>query len=166
MADADDLETFDCGVPSLNEWLSHRARHNEGSGASRTFLAIDPETSRVAGYYCLVASSLSAESAPGNLRRNMPTPIPVILLGRLAVDMQFQGRGVGVALLRDAFARCVVAARCIGAAALTVHALDERAAAFYAKFGFNPMPGASAGEMYIRMSVAEASVLAHRQGLH
>jgi GNAT superfamily N-acetyltransferase len=158
------LEGFDCGVPSLNEWLVNRAVRNEQTGVSRTFVTVSDDTGAVAGYYCLASGAIDPAAAPGRLRRNMPTPIPFILLGRLAVDLRFRGRGLGVVLLRDAFSRSVVAARSIGAAAITVHALDASAARFYARFGFNPMLDSTAGEMYLLMPVAEASILPSPEG--
>ena len=90
-----DVDAFDCGIQSLNEWLSRRALRNESSGGSRTFVTTEVGSNRVVGYYCTAASSLVRESAPGALRRNAPDPIPVVLIGRLAVDLSAAGHGLG-----------------------------------------------------------------------
>ena len=131
-----ELEEFNSGTPPLDEWLKRRARQNEASGASRTYVIA--EGRRVVGYYGLVAGSVLHEVATSRVRRNMPDPVPVALLGRLAVDRQWQGRGLGAALLRDAVLRVVGAAGTIGVRALLVHAISDEAKAFYERWGFRP----------------------------
>lgn len=133
------LENFTCGEPTLDEWLKHRAMANHLTGASRTFVVTDPHL-RVYGYYALAAGAASRQAATGAVRRNMPDPIPVMVLGRLAVDQQAQGTGLGTALLRDAVHRCVAVSQNVGVRALLVHALHERARQFYAHHGFQPSP--------------------------
>jgi GNAT superfamily N-acetyltransferase len=155
---ADNTSTFDCGAASLNNWLHTRALKNETTGASRTFVSIDSETETVAGYYCLSASSLLLEAAPGSIRRNMPDPIPVILIGRLAVDQAFKGKGLGASLLQHALVKGLEASRIIGARAFIVDALDDEAERFYSKFGFAPMPPASKRAMYLLVKDAEATL--------
>jgi GNAT superfamily N-acetyltransferase len=155
---ADNVSTFDCGAESLNNWLRTRALKNETTGASRTFVSIDSETETVAGYYCLSASSLLLEAAPGGLRRNMPDPIPVILIGRLAVDQTFKGKGLGASLLQHALLKGLEASRIIGARAFIVDALDDEAERFYSKFGFALMPPASKRAMYLLVKDAEATL--------
>lgn len=113
----DTFVDFDCGEPSLNEWLRNRAVANERGGASRTFVSVDRDSQMVAGYYCLSASSLRSEDAPEALKRNMPNPIPVILIGRLAVDDRSADQGLGASLLQDAVLKSVEAARLVGARA-------------------------------------------------
>lgn len=130
------LAGFDCGRPSLNEWLLRYALRNEHAGGSRTYVVCDVEAGRVVGYYALAAGSVDRAEAPGPLRRNMPDPIPAIVLGRLAVDRHFSGRGIGAGLLKDALLRSVQVANQIGARALLVQALDDSAAAFYQHHGF------------------------------
>lgn len=154
----DDASAFDCGAPSLNAWLRTRAVKNEAAGASRTFVSIDTETGAVAGYYCLSASSLLLEGAPGSVRWNMPDPIPVILIGRLAVDQSFAGQGLGTSLLQHAVLKALEASRIIGARAFIVDALDSDAERFYAKFGFTLMPPASKRAMYLLVKDAEATL--------
>lgn len=130
-----DLAVFSCGQPSLDAWLQERALANQNTGASRTYVVV--EGRRVVGYYALAAGSVAASEAPGKIRRNMPDPVPVMILGRLAVDRAWQGRGLGADLLHDAVLRTLQAARIGGIRALLVHALDERAAAFYLRSGFS-----------------------------
>ncbi len=154
----DDTAAFDCGAPSLNAWLRTRALKNETTGASRTFVSIDSETDVVAGYYCLSASSLLLEGAPGNVRRNMPDPIPVILIGRLAVDQRFKGKGLGVSLLQHALLKGLEASQIVGARAFIVDALDNDAERFYSKFGFTLMPPATKRAMYLLIKDAESTI--------
>jgi GNAT superfamily N-acetyltransferase len=131
-----ELEEFNSGTPPLDSWLKQRARQNEGSGASRTYVIC--EARRVVGYYSLAAGSVLHAAATGRVRRNMPDPVPVALLGRLAIDRQWQGRGLGLALLRDAVLRVIGAAGMIGVRALLVHAISDEAKAFYEHHGFRP----------------------------
>lgn len=136
--DQHDLGPFNCGVASLDEWLKRRARSNQASGASRTFVM--PDGRRAVGYYALAASGVAVTIAPGRFRRNMPDPIPVVVLGRLAVDVSQQGNGLGRELFRDAALRVVSAAETIGIRGILVHAISDEAKAFYAALGFDPSP--------------------------
>jgi GNAT superfamily N-acetyltransferase len=133
-----DLESFDCGVDSLNDWLKRRAVKNEQSWASRTYVLC--EDRRVIGYYCLATGAVDRDEVPNPLQRNMPDPIPVLVLGRLAVDLRHHKRGLGRALLRDAILRAMEVAEIAGTAALLVHALSEHAREFYLSCGFIPSP--------------------------
>jgi predicted N-acetyltransferase YhbS len=134
-----DTLLFNCRHDSLNQWLRRRALSNASSGATRTYV-VCAESQRVVGYYALAAGSLDVESAPTRLRRNMPNPLPVVVLGRLAVDDAWSGRGVGGGLLKDAVLRSLQAAELIGACALMCHAIDADAKAFYARHGFVESP--------------------------
>jgi GNAT superfamily N-acetyltransferase len=127
---AHDLSRFDSGKPPLDEWLRLRALKSEGRTA-RTFVVA--EGSAVIGYYCLATGSVDRKAAPGRLRRNAPNQVPVIVLGRLAVDRRWQGRGLGADLLCDAFRRVLAASQEVGIAALLVHAIDDDALRFYMK---------------------------------
>lgn len=141
LTEAHDLEGFDSGTPPLDNWLARRALRNQHSGASRTFVTAPVDDRlRVVGFYSLAASSVELEDAPGKVRRNMPEPIPVILLGRLAVDTGRQRAGLGASLLQDAVRRVAGIAGDVGVRALLVNAIDEPAAAFYRRFGFIPAP--------------------------
>lgn len=133
-----DVELFRSGVETLDTWLKRRALKNQGSGASRTFVAC--EHTRVVAYYALASSAVTIAAAPGRFRRNMPEPIPVVVLGRLAVDQSHQGKGLGRALVQDAARRVVQAADTIGVRGLLVHALSADAKAFYERLGFDPSP--------------------------
>jgi GNAT superfamily N-acetyltransferase len=133
------IESFDCGEPSLNIWLAQYARQAAAAGSARTFVTIDSEQERVVGYHALAAASIEQTAATERMRQGMPRhPIPAILLARLAVDRSVQGRGLGAWLLADAMRRALTAAEQVGIRVLVVHALDERAAAFYARQGLAP----------------------------
>ncbi|WP_238602510.1 GNAT family N-acetyltransferase [Fimbriiglobus ruber] len=125
-------------MASLNEWLKNRALKNERSGASRTYVLCAAR--RVIGYHCLATGAVDHDGAPNPLRRNMPDPIPVLVLGRLAIDRQYQNRNLGRALVRDAIVRATQAAEIVGAVALLVHALSEEARRFYRSCGFIDFP--------------------------
>lgn len=129
---------FVCGVESLDHWLKQRALKNQATGASRTFVV--SEGNRVVAYYALASSAVATEVATGRLRRNMPDPIPVVVLGRLAVDQSLQGSGMGRALVRDACLRVIAAADAIGIRGMIVHALSASAQTFYERVGFEPSP--------------------------
>lgn len=129
------LEAFECGEITLDEWLKRRALVNQLSGASRTFVTADRE-GRVYGYYALAAGAVAHQAATGSVRRNMPDPIPVMVLARLAVDRRAQGIKLGASLLRDAVDRALTVSHNAGVRALLVHALNERAREFYEYHGF------------------------------
>ena len=133
-----DLSQFACGVASLDEWLQRRALANQVSGASRTYVVAAGQ--QVVGYYCLASGALALNAAPGPIRRNMPDPIPMAVLGRLAVDQAWHGRGIGVALLQDAVARAAHAGGILGIRGVLVHAISEDAKAFYEHHGFLASP--------------------------
>ncbi len=133
------LEEFDCGKHALTEWLLRHARQAQGSGSARTFVACDGE--RVAGYYSLTVGQIDTLEAPERVRRGMGQyPIPPIILARLAVDLDYQKRGLGLSLLQDAIRRAVAVAEHAGIRALLTHPLDAEAEAFYKRFGFEPIP--------------------------
>jgi GNAT superfamily N-acetyltransferase len=132
------LDAFDSGTPSLDDWLRRRALQNQTSGASRTFVLCDDAA--VVGYYALAASAIAPDAAPGRFRRNMPDPIPVAVLGRLALDRSCHGQGLGRALFRDAALRVVAAADSIGIRGLLVHAISDQAKAFYVRLGLAVSP--------------------------
>jgi GNAT superfamily N-acetyltransferase len=138
LSDGHELAEFSSGVASLDDWLKRRARANQVSGASRTFVVADG--SRVVGYYALASGAIAVLSTVGRFRRNMPDPIPVVVLGRLAVDRSQQGRGLGRALFRDCALRVAQAAETIGIRGIVVHAISENAKAFYVTLGFDPSP--------------------------
>jgi GNAT superfamily N-acetyltransferase len=133
-----DLSLFQCGAPALDDWLRRRALPNEQSGASRTYVVCTGV--RVVAYYALAVGAVAHASAPGRIRRNMPDPVPVMIIGRLAVDQEFHGHGLGQGLLRDAVLRTVQAADIAGIRAILVHAISADAQRFYERHGFVRSP--------------------------
>jgi GNAT superfamily N-acetyltransferase len=133
-----DVSAFACGHPGLDDWLKRRALANQKAGASRTYVASGDH--RVVAYYALASGALACTAATGKLRRNMPDPIPMAILGRLAIDSAFQGKGFGRALFRDAALRVLSAAETIGIRGLIVHAISDEAAAFYRALGLDASP--------------------------
>ncbi|CAH0262682.1 hypothetical protein SRABI76_03528 [Microbacterium oxydans] len=140
LAAGDRVGEFRCGQEQLDAWLRGRARGNERSGASRAMVSVTRE-GRVAGYYCLSSSSIVRDLAPAGLAKQQPDPIPVVLLGRLAVDEEYAGRGLGASLLQHAVTRAIEAAEAIGIRAILVHAMMEHEVPFYERFGFTRFPG-------------------------
>jgi GNAT superfamily N-acetyltransferase len=147
-----DLTAFDSGEAVLDEWLRNRAFDNEAKGASRTYVVCSGK--RVVGFYALAAGAITHEKAPGRVKRNMPDPVPVMLLGQLAVDRAFQGRGIGPGLLRDAVLRTVQAANIAGIRAILVPAISETAKRFYEAHGFIASP---IDPLMLMITVAEAT---------
>ena len=133
------LDGFACGETSLDEWLKRRAMTNQLSGASRTFVIADLD-GRVYGYYAMAAGAVSHQMATSGVRRNMPDPVPVMVLARLAIDHRAQGVKLGAALLQDAVNRAVAVSQNAGVRALLVHALHDRAKQFYEHYGFQESP--------------------------
>ena len=134
----DDVANFDSGESSIDDYLRNRALSNHVEGASRCYVTC--RSGRVVGFYALASASVERQSTPGAVRRNMPDPIPVILLSRLAVDTREQNKGLGKLLLRDAISRSVQAADLIGVRAMLVHAINDGARSFYYAHGFDPSP--------------------------
>ena len=134
-----DCSTFDCGKEALNRWLLDRAKGNQLSRASRTFVVTTTEN-RVVGYYSLSNFAIARREATGRVARNMPDPVPAMLLGRLAVDRSAKGQRIGKGVLRDAIARTLQVAEHTGVRALFLHAIDEEARDWYSRYGFEPSP--------------------------
>ncbi|MGE3508105.1 MAG: GNAT family N-acetyltransferase [Vicinamibacterales bacterium] len=133
-----DSTAFDCGQPELNNWLRQHALKNEASGASRTYVVC--AEGRVVGFYALATGAVARAAATGKVRRQMPDPIPVMIIGRLAVDTTYQGRGLGYGLLRDALLRTLQVARQAGIRAVLLHAMTSEAKKFYLRAGFHESP--------------------------
>lgn len=142
---------FSSGIEQLDEWLKRHALHNELGGGSRSFVICAGR--EVVGYYSLAAGSVAHGVATGRVRRNMPDPVPVVLLGRLAIDRRWQGRGLGADLLRDALLRTLSAGETIGVRAILVHAISDNAKAFYERHGFRVSP---IEPMTLMVSLSEA----------
>ena len=133
-----DLTAFDCSAPDLNDWLRQQALRNEASGASRTYVICAER--RVVGYYALATGAIARAAATSKVRRQMPDPIPVMIIGRLAVDVQHQGQGLGYGLLRDALLRTLHVAEHAGIRAVLLHAMTAEAKRFYQRAGFRESP--------------------------
>ena len=133
------MEEFDCGKPVLTDWLLRHARQAQGSGSARTFVSCEED--RVVGYYSLTVGQIDTLEAPERVRKGMGQyPIPLVILARLAVDLDYQGRGLGFSLLQDAIHRAITVAEHAGIRAMLTHPLDAEAAAFYRRFGFESVP--------------------------
>ena len=132
------VDGFVCGETPLDDWLKRRANANQVSGASRTFVVC--ESGGVVAYYALASSAVSVQATVGRFRRNMPDPIPVVVLARMAVATSHHRQGIGRALFQDAARRVINAADAIGIRGLIVHALSDDAAAFYRQLGFDTSP--------------------------
>jgi len=145
------LARFDSGEPALDDWLRRRARQNEASGASRTYVVC--AGGRVVGYYTLAVGAVAHSGAPSRLKRNMPDPVPVMLLGRLAVDETFQGRGIGTGLMQDAVLRTMRVAEIAGIRGILIHAISDDAKRFYEKYGFFSSP---IDPLTVMITIAEA----------
>lgn len=134
----DRLDAFDCGKPPLDDFLRRRALNNEGK-ASRTFV-VRAANGEVVAYYTLAAGAIQLADVPKKLQRNMPNPVPVMVLGRMAVDRRHTGRKLGQGMLREAMQRVLEASTTIGARTLIVHAIDDEAVTFYTRYGFQVFP--------------------------
>ncbi|WP_434523862.1 GNAT family N-acetyltransferase [Photorhabdus asymbiotica] len=138
LTDDHNLDNFNSGVDTLDNWLIDRALKNQKENASRTYVV--SENKNVIAYYSLATGSIMSEEAISKFKRNMPNPIPVIILARLAVDKNYQGKGFGRYLVRDASIRVAQAADLVGVRGLIVHAISEDAKEFYKSVGFNDSP--------------------------
>lgn len=132
------VDEFDCGEDHLNTWLRERARRNQADGSSRTWVVADDQ--RVVGFYASSTAVLLRASATKRAARNQPDPLPALLLGRLAVEQKFQGRGLGAALLKHFLLKSIEIADITGVRVLLVHAKDQQVADFYLRYGFEPSP--------------------------
>jgi predicted N-acetyltransferase YhbS len=136
----DRSKSFNSGEPSLDQYLSDRALANHVAGFARCYVCVDEATGQILGYYTLSTVSLERNELGGRGRRNAPNPVPAVLLGRLAVDHEAQGSGLGRQLVRDALLSTLAAAERVGIRVLLVHAVNDSAARFYLKLGFMPSP--------------------------
>lgn len=140
LTEAHDASSFDCGEPVLDDWLRHRAWHNLQVAASRTYVVSPRGSNCIAGYFALSMGQILAQETTGSMRRNMPKHIPAIMLGRLAIDRAWQGKGLGSALLSDVVSRSQRASTVVSARLVIVHAISPAAEAFYLHHGFTRLP--------------------------
>ena len=147
---------FDCGDSSLNQWLEQRTLANQRSGATRTFVVCDGD-GVVKAFVALASGAVAVPASPGRFRRNMPDPIPVVVLARLAVCCSAQGQGLARAVLADAFERVLQASEQIGVRGILVHAASAAARNFYLHMGFNPSP-TDANTLLLRLVDVEAAL--------
>ncbi len=133
------LDDFDCGKPALNDWLVRHAMQAQASGSARTCVVV--ERDRVVGYFSLAVGQADAMEVPDRIRKGMGGyPIPVVILARLAVSLQDQGKGIGIGMLQEAIRRTMAIADQAGVRALLTHPIDEEASRFYRRFGFESSP--------------------------
>jgi len=140
LTEVHDLSAFNSGESVLDDWLRQRAWHNLQAAASRTYVICPKDSKRVVGYYSLSMGQLLASEATGSMRRNMPKFIPAVTLGRLAIDLAWQGKGLGAALLADVIERALRASSQVSARLVLVHAISPSAEAFYLHYGFTRLP--------------------------
>jgi len=151
-----DVKDFDCGNTALNEFFVKYAVANAAAGLARTFVATIKERPTVIGYFSIAAGSVERETVPERVAKGTPKhAIPVVLLARLAVDLNYQGQKVGEGLLKEALLKILAASSIIGVRAVLVHAKDQKAAAFYAKYGFVSSPLDSFHMMLILKDIAK-----------
>jgi GNAT superfamily N-acetyltransferase len=140
LTEAHDSAAFDSGEPVLDDWLRHRAMENLRVAASRTYVVCPVGSQKVAGYFALSMGQILAHEVIGSMRRNMPKAIPAVVLGRLAIDRQWQGRGLGRAMLADVIVRALRASTEVSARLVIVHSISPAAETFYLHHGFTRLP--------------------------
>jgi GNAT superfamily N-acetyltransferase len=146
-----DLSEFRSKGPELDDWLRGRALKNEPAGASRTYVVC--ADGKVVGFYCLATGGVAQSVATTRVRRNMPNPVPVVVVGRMAVDERWEGKGIGRGLIKDAILRTLQAAEVVGIRAILIHAKSEDAKRFYIeKCGLTPSP---VDEMTLMITLAD-----------
>ena len=157
LAEGDDRASFDCGRPSLNAWFQRHAWVNHVSGASRVTVLVDEASGRIVGYVTLSAAQIERAWLPKPQQRNRPDPVPVTLLGQLAVDCHDQGQGHARSLLLFALRTALEASVLIGSTGVITHPLDDSVRAFYRRWGFQDLPFDPRRAMIVRMADLRAS---------
>lgn len=140
LSEAHDCSAFNCGEPILDEWLQKRALTNIHAGASRTYVVCEKDSRKVISYYALCMGQIVSHNVTGSMRRNMPLHIPSVILGRLAIDSAWQGKGLGTLLLGDVVQRSLKASQEVSARLIIVHAISPTAESFYLHHGFTKLP--------------------------
>lgn len=157
LAEDDDRSLFDCGRESLNGWFRRHAWNNQAAGISRTSVICDAATSQITGYVALSAAQIEREFLPKAHRRHKPDPVPVTLLGQLAIDRAYQGQGHARSLLFFALTTALRASRAVGSFGVITHPLDDQVRSFYARWGFEDLPFDPRRAMIVRMADLEKS---------
>ncbi len=134
------LDGFDCGKPTLNEWLIRHALNNKANGTSRTWVVVETGSREVVAFYASATASILRSSAPKKMRRNQPEEMPAILLARTAVDSRHTRHGLGAALLKHFMLKALEVAQSVGVRVLLIHAKDDEAKSFYSHYGFVESP--------------------------
>jgi hypothetical protein len=145
-------ELFDCGRDSLNAWFQRHAWANQVSGASRVNIIADDTSGQIVGYVTLSAAQIERAFLPRSQQRNHPNPVPVLLLGQLAVDIRYQGQGHAETLLLFALEVSLRAAEIVGSIGVITHPLEEELRKFYAKWDFQDLPFDPRRAMLVRMT--------------
>ena len=158
LATHDDRASFDCGRESLNLWLRRHAWNNHVSGASRVNVVEEATTGRIAGFVAMSASSIERALMPKSRQRRQPDPVPVLLLGQLAVDKDFQSRGVAQSLLFFALKSALSASDLVGCVGAVTHPLDEGVRGFYSRWGFEDLPFDPKRAMMLRIAELREAV--------
>lgn len=154
----DNREDFDCGQVAMNNWFRRNAWRNQQAGVSRTYVLSESSTANIAGYVSLAVGEIRREFLPKSRQRNMPDPVPVFLLGQLAVGLRWQGRALSDVLLAHAIVTTLHAAETVGSYALVTHPLNEGVREFYQKRGFTDLSGDPQGAIFVRLKDLAASV--------
>jgi predicted N-acetyltransferase YhbS len=157
LAENDDRSRFDCGRPSLNHWFQRHAWHNHASGVSRTSVLCDAGSGDIVGYVSLSAGQIERAYLPKSRQRNQPDPVPVTLLGQLAVHKDHHGKGHARSLLLFALRTALKASRQIGSFGVITHPIDDGVRAFYARWGFEDLPFDPRRAMIVRMADLDKS---------
>ncbi len=151
LAKSDDRPAFDCGHAALNHWFHRHAWGNERDNASRTYVMVDEEINKVVGYVTLATGQIEREFLQKSKQRNMPNPVPVLILGQLAIDINYQGRGIGSDLLQFAFQLAVTTSHSVGTVGVLTHPLYSDVQGFYERWGFAELIGDPKRSMFIRI---------------
>ena len=157
LAGEDDRDAFDCGRESLNQWFRRHAWRNQQGGMSRTTVVCDSVTGAIVGYVALCAAQIERGHLPRSAQRNRPDPIPVILLGQLAVDRRYQGKGYAGSLVLYALATAVRLSKEIGCFGVVTHPIDDGVRTFYGRFGFEDLPFDPERSMIVRITDLEGN---------
>lgn len=145
----DDRTNFDCGEPTLNTWLDRHAWRNERSDSSRTYVAMDTQASRIAGFYALATGNIERAYLPKPAQRNRPDPVPILVLGQLAVDLRYRGIGLGASLYKSALNVALDVSNAVGFVGILTHPISTEAAGFYERRGFAFLPNDPSAAMIL-----------------